>query len=708
MQFQLTLPAISRVRSNAVGIVLVAAVTVVTAQQADTARTTLEAARKMEVVDGDLDGAIRQYQAVIDKSKNDRAIAADALVRMAGAHEKLGHAEALKIYERLIREYADQTEPAALARTRLGRAEGAQQPGGIALRMVWDGDTSGTISQDGRRLSYQDYAAGNLRVRDLVDGTDHPITVSDYNVFESAISRDGTQVAYPWINNSRGLELRITSVQGSDVVPSRRLFTSDDVSWISPMDWSPDGKTIAVSLQRRDQTAQIGLLTVPEGSLQVLQSVDWRGPTRIFFSPNGRDLGFDLPVNDTNGQRDVFVLAVDGSREIPAVVHPSQDVMMGWSPDGKHLLFASDRQGGSMGLWALPIAEGKPRGTPELVKASIGTGWSLGVSTNGALYMGTRAGDGDVGVVSIDLATGKQIGAPARPIQSFIGSTSQPHWSPDGKHLAYVSARGFNPTNNRDRIIAIQSLETANVREIRPRLSYFNQFNWSPDGRSFITGGTNLKGRSGVFRIDAQTGEVAPVVDLSPEGNNSYPQWSPDGKRIYYRNPFRGGSENGVVERDLATGREREVIGRGLGGGPINLSPDGRWIAMGMGRGDTSSNLSAAIVLIPVDGGEPRELLRAGQSERFANFQGMPWTPDGRGFLVRKRLPRTSELWFVPIAGEPRKLDVDASQWTNGPVGALSLHPDGRQLAILLQSSKPGREVWALENFLPAFKPAQK
>ena len=567
-------------------------------------------------------------------------------------------------------------------------------------------DTSGTISQDGRRLSYQDYAAGNLRVRDLVGGTDHPITVSDYNVFESAISRDGTQVAYPWINNLRGLELRITSVQGTSVVPSRRLFASDDVEWISPMDWSPDGKAIAVSLQRGDQTAQIGLVTVPEGSLRVLKSVDWRGPTRIFFSPNGRELGFDLPVSDTSDQRDVFLPAVDGSREVSAVVHPSQDVMMGWSPDGQHLLFASDRQGSSMGLWALPIAEGKPRGTPELVKASIGTGWSLGVTSNGALYMGTRAGDGDVGVVSIDLATGKQIGPPARPIQTFIGSNSQPHWSPDGKHLAYVSARGFHPTSNRDRIIAIQSLETSNVREIRPRLSYFNQFSWSPDGRSFLTGGTDLKGRSGVFRIDAQTGETAPVVVLSPQGGNAYPQWSLDGKRIYYRHLLPGGEDYGVLERDVVTSRERQVIGGGIANGPINLSPDGRWIAMG--SHDRSGGLSSAIVLIPVEGGEPRELLRVRETERLATFQGMPWTPDGRGFLVRKRLPRATELWYVPIAGDPRKLDVDASQWTTGPVGALSLHPDGRQLAVLLQSSKPGREVWALEDFLQALKPAQK
>jgi Tol biopolymer transport system component len=151
-----------------------------------------------------------------------------------------------------------------------------------------------------------------------------------------------------------------------------------------PMDWSPDGRMIAVSLHRRDQSAQIGIVSVPDGFLRVLKSVSWRGPTRIFFSPNGREIGFDLPASETSDQRDIFVLAVDGRREVPAVVHPSQDVMMGLSPDGQNVLFTSDRRDGSMGLWALPMAEGMPRGGPALVKASIGTGWSLGVSNSRA------------------------------------------------------------------------------------------------------------------------------------------------------------------------------------------------------------------------------------------------------------------------------------------------------------------------------------
>jgi predicted lipid-binding transport protein (Tim44 family) len=66
-------------------------VSLVTAQ--NTAATMIEAARKTAVVDGDLDGAIKQYQAIVETyAKTDRAAAATALVRMAADYQKLGRA----------------------------------------------------------------------------------------------------------------------------------------------------------------------------------------------------------------------------------------------------------------------------------------------------------------------------------------------------------------------------------------------------------------------------------------------------------------------------------------------------------------------------------------------------------------------------------------------------------------------------------------
>src|SRR6187399_247391 len=69
-----------RARLTCLALAVVAAVAFVSADQSDGARTLMEAARKKEVVDGDLKGAIQQYQAIAEKYKSERAVVADALV----------------------------------------------------------------------------------------------------------------------------------------------------------------------------------------------------------------------------------------------------------------------------------------------------------------------------------------------------------------------------------------------------------------------------------------------------------------------------------------------------------------------------------------------------------------------------------------------------------------------------------------------------
>ena len=124
-----------------------------------------------------------------------------------------------------------------------------------------------------------------------------------------------------------------------------------------------------------------------DGSLHVLKTVDWRSTTRMFFSPDGRYLAFDLPANDDTNDRDVFVLAADASGETPAVVNPGDDVVIGWAPDGRQLLFASDRNG-AMSLWALPFSPANPKGSGEAIpilsqgsNASVSNGSACAAST---------------------------------------------------------------------------------------------------------------------------------------------------------------------------------------------------------------------------------------------------------------------------------------------------------------------------------------
>jgi dipeptidyl aminopeptidase/acylaminoacyl peptidase len=324
------------------------------AQKSDPARVMFEAARKKEVVDGDLPAAIEQYKSIVSRFKNDSAIVADALIHMAACYEKFNNAEARRIYERIVRDYPEQKDAVLLARTRLGVAD-PEAPKDISLRKV---KNSGSlkISQDGR------YVAGRF-LYDLVSGIQRQWQEdAESPVTAPLISRDGTQIAYQSCTNTNSCEFRVATATESGAYKSRRLFRYEGVPYRT-RDWSPDGKQVVVTALKEDATTQIGLVDVQNGTLNILKSVEWRGADAIFFSPDGKDFAFNLPENDTSADRDIYLMATDGSRLIPAVTYAKDDTPMGWSPDGKYLLFTSDRSG-TNDLWALPFGQeagGKPR-----------------------------------------------------------------------------------------------------------------------------------------------------------------------------------------------------------------------------------------------------------------------------------------------------------------------------------------------------------
>lgn len=141
-----------------VALALVVAGTLAVAQNTRDPQLLFKAAQHTEEVQGDLKAAIAQYQQVV--ATGNRALAAQALLRIAACYEKLGNAEARTVYERVVREYADQTGSAAVAQARLSGTANAEPPRGVTLRRVWDGRATGLtaavltrVSGDGRRLS---------------------------------------------------------------------------------------------------------------------------------------------------------------------------------------------------------------------------------------------------------------------------------------------------------------------------------------------------------------------------------------------------------------------------------------------------------------------------------------------------------------------------------------------------------------------------
>jgi Tol biopolymer transport system component len=689
-----------------------------------------------ERAEGNLQEAIQLCQRIVRDFSNDRPLAAKALLQMGECYEKLGKDEARKAYERVLRDYPDQKEAVSEARARLGRYESAQQAGTISSRKVWTPPPSstiyGTVSHDGRYLPYTLWAVpngnGELFVHDTATGADRRIThdVEKFGqgyAWDVTFSPGDTQLAYAWFNKEHH-ELRIIGLQAPDNSRPRVLFSDPEVPKISPGDWSADGKWLAVWLERKNKTVQIGLVGVRDGSLRILKSFDPPAYSKLFFSPDSKYLAYDLQITDMGYRRDVFVLTVDGSREIPAVVHPANDVLMGWSPDGRHLLFTSDRTG-SPGLWALAFVDGKPQGAPEQIKADV-TGDSMGLTSSGALYLHVHHSNfmitrSDIQAAEFDFERGQFLSTPVVAVEAFVGANNFPAWSPDGKSLAFLSQRGALFSGGLGGIvIAILSRDSGQVRELPPQVKAFLPgLQWSPDGLSLAISGSDAKGRQGIFRIDATTGEATAIALSSPGpaggGMYLFPVWAPDGKRIYYHHITPQGAFLAIVEHELSSGNEKEVIRRSGSTIPMDLalSSDGRyWAAL---DGDwfggppvtPGTTRKWNVLLIPASGGEPKELMR-GESQGAGVLM---WAPDSRSFFIYSIKDKSTgdrEVWRVWVDGaQPQKLDLNVDFLGPQPASDQRLHPhpDGKRVAFAATEPAKPDEVWVMENFLP---PAEK
>ena len=638
------------------------------------------AAMETETVKGDLKAAIEQYKVVVESGN--RSLAAQALLRMADCHQKLGTDEARSIYQRVVHDYQDQSEALAIARTRLaGSPAMASTRGDRALWTGRDVDVFGTVSPDGRYLSYTDwFTTNNLMLHDFETGSDRALTDNvTFGQFGyvnwSAISRRGDEVAYEWDDNkSNRTELRIVSLRGAGAPAPRVVMTLDVAESIRPVDWSPDGKSIAVLLERADRSTQIGIVGLQDGSLRILKSIAWRGVSGLVFSTDGRHLAYDLAVDEESRSHQIRVIATDASGDTIVVPAAERNYTIGWAPSG-HVLFASDRSG-ALALWGLLVAEGHPSGEPVLLRSDLISSWSLGLSSAGTLYLWKRAGAEYVRVASVDPEQGA-VGS-SSTFERFIESRGRPGWSADGGHLVFTSC---GPGGGGPCRLSIWSRETGQTRDVPHSLWYLHFPSLSPDGRQIVSGGSDRKGRRGVFLIDAATGRSSLLYEAGL--NQGIPEWAPDGRSIY-----RYGPSQAILQRDVASGAERQVFVPSLHSARgCKVSPDAR-LAACMVVDSAGRARSLAVTALP-DG--PFQTILQARTPDEIGFR-FHWTADSRALLASAG----AQLWLAPLTGAPRRLQLK---------GELpQLHPDGRSIAYVANAGREGGEIWALENVLPALK----
>jgi Tol biopolymer transport system component len=151
-----------------------------------------------------------------------------------------------------------------------------------------------------------------------------------------------------------------------------------------------------------------------------------------------------------------------------------------------------------------------------------------------------------------------------RPV-SFYGPT----WSPDGRQIAYEQSIWKTSRSN----IYVMNADGSGRRRLT-RLRNARSPAWSPDGASIaFTHAPANNGVDDIFVLTVTTGEIRRLT--STDADETFPQWSPDGRLIAYE---RWDGERYDVFVMNADGSGSRTLVRRQGGSPV-WSPGGELIA---------------------------------------------------------------------------------------------------------------------------------
>ena len=332
-------------------------------------------ARYAETVTGDLQEALRLYERILDRPDTGTGMAARVLLRIGGCFEKMGEERAWEMYERILRDYPEQTETAALARSRLAAHDADREQNHPLVSYYFQRtgiDPYTSISYDGKMKAFTDWTTGNLVIRDLSTDETQSLTDTDWGRSESyalhpAWSRDGRFIAYAWQTGFFSSELHVVDLEeGGD----QMLWKSSECL-IVPQDWSPGSELISVETYNpwRDPAKRLGLFNMPDQRMTEPLSLD-ENSRGFRFSPDGRWIAFDW--NET-GNRHIYLYAHSTNQLVCLTrggIGPMGYDNPVWGPDGGRILCRSLRST-RFDLWELETGGPSRIFSPRLVQEDL-------------------------------------------------------------------------------------------------------------------------------------------------------------------------------------------------------------------------------------------------------------------------------------------------------------------------------------------------
>jgi len=462
--------------------------------------------------------------------------------------------------------------------------------GGTPRRLVEDVDSAVTFSPDAARFAFM-RGLPNVGVALMVanaDGTGERALVvrpKAFIIFTCAWSPNGRTIAAAAYDE--GARIAIFAVDAATGAVTRVGARQWDE--VESLAWERDGRALIVAATDRAvaDAMQLWEVTVPDGSLRRI-TTDIAGYRRVIFTADGRTLvalrsewrgtlwvgpsahpdrveriasvpnrvssqwrigwtpdGRILHTATVSGNPDVWAVRPDGSDVRQLTTSPGSDRAAVAAPDGRYIVFLSDRDGRDR-IWRMepdggrqtPLTEGPEDHHPVVVGDSRYVYFARWDQASGPVHMVAIEGGKPAPVTG-----GAWAGVPA----GFWPAAA----SPDG---TLIFGTSWNQEQGGVRVDVVPTGGQGAVRKLAMTVAYDTDYrlSWAPDGRA-ITFTRVTDGAANLWRQPLDGGPATRLTNYTADDDIVSHAWSRDGKWLAL---VRGAAESHVVIlRDVGPGR---------------------------------------------------------------------------------------------------------------------------------------------------------
>jgi Tol biopolymer transport system component/DNA-binding winged helix-turn-helix (wHTH) protein len=541
-------------------------------------------------------------------------------------------------------------------------------------------ESAPAFSPDGNQVAFSLRDGDNSGIYTTIAGAEKPLRLTS-NPADCCPtwSPDGRQVAF-FRRSAEGFNIYAVSALGGTERPlwSAKAMPPPAFTSCRSLDWSPDGKVLAFPDGRGDQIhTWISLLSLVDSTTRHLTSptsqyVDC-GPA---FSPDGSAVAFVRSIS-AGVVEDLYIVPTAGGE--PRRLTFDDAWIFGppvWTPDGRDILFSS-RRGGFPSLWRVSASGGIPR--PVADAGVMAAFPSISPKGDQLAYQRMTFKDD---IWRLNLRDEKSRQGPPEVLISDKGmQTGRAQSSPDGKRIAFESDRlGYSE-------IWVCDSDGSNCAQLTSLRGIAGAPRWSPDGK-YIGFEYRPRDHSEVYLLEMATG-LSRLLPTFSGANNGGPNWSRDGKRIYFYSD-RGGGPFQTWKINLNGGPPVQVTRNG--GVFATESTDGRFLYY-------SKFEAPGIWKMPVEGGEETRVTNQPAGEDWWNWA---LVQNGIYFLdsVKHTVPGDANShhaivkFFDFAAG--KEISICSTDKSNG--FGLAVSPDGKSI-LYSQREVAESSIMLVNNF---------